>query len=114
MTSSTNRINFTKASIENLPIPESGWKYYYDTKVPGLAVGVGASGVKTYVLYKKINRRPERIKIGRTTDLTVDEARTKAIEHNGKVALGSNPADKKRHACMVATTRMVISHHSSR
>lgn len=96
MTSSTNRINFTKASIENLPIPESGWKYYYDTKVPGLAVGVGASGVKTYVLYKKINRRPERIKIGRTTDLTVDEARTKAIEHNGKVALGSNPADKKR------------------
>ncbi|MDH0373508.1 site-specific integrase [Comamonas aquatica] len=96
MTNSINRINFTKASIENLPIPESGWKYYYDTKVPGLAVGVGASGVKTFVLYKKINRRPERIKIGRVTDLTVDEARTKAIEHNGKVALGSNPADKKR------------------
>ena len=96
MTSSINRLNFTKASIENLPIPESGWKYYYDTKVPSLAVGVGASGVKTYVLYKKINRRPERIKIGRATDLTVDEARTKAIEHNGKVALGSNPADKKR------------------
>ncbi len=96
MTNSINRINFTKASIENLPIPESGWKYYYDTKVPGLAVGVGSSGVKTFVLYKKINRRPERIKIGRVTDLTVDEARTKAIEHNGKVALGSNPADKKR------------------
>lgn len=96
MTNSINRINFTKASIENLPIPESGWKYYYDTKVPGLAVGVGSSGVKTFVLYKKINRRPERIKIGRVSDLTVDEARTKAIEHNGKVALGSNPADKKR------------------
>ena len=96
MTSPTNRINFTKASIDNLPLPESGWKYYYDTKVSGLAVGVGSSGVKTYVLYKKINRRPERIKIGRTTDLTVDQARTKAIEHNGKVALGSNPADKKR------------------
>ena len=96
MTSATNRINFTKASIDNLPLPESGWKYYYDTKVPGLAVGVGSSGVKTYVLYKKINRRPERIKIGRTSDLTVDQARTKAIEHNGKVALGSNPADKKR------------------
>ena len=96
MTTSTNRINFTKASIDNLPLPATGWKYYYDTKVSGLAVGVGASGIKTYLLYKKVNRRPDRIKIGRTTDLTVDEARTKANEHNGKLALGSNPADKKR------------------
>ena len=59
MTSSINRFNFTKASIENLPIPESGWKYYYDTKVPSLAVGVGASGVKTYVLYKNVDFHPE-------------------------------------------------------
>lgn len=92
----SNRINFTKSSIAALPEPKSGWKYYYDTKVAGLAVGVGASGVKTYVLYKKINRRPERIKIGRVVDLTVDEARKQAERLNGELALGTNPADAKR------------------
>jgi len=50
MTTSTNRINFTKASIESLAIPASGWRYDCDTKVAGLTVGVGANGVKTYVL----------------------------------------------------------------
>jgi integrase len=96
MSTPKNRINFTKSTIENLPLPASGWRYYYDTKVGGLAVGVGATGVKTYVLYKKINRRPERIKIGRASDLTVDEARRQAEKLNGEVASGTNPADAKR------------------
>jgi integrase len=96
MSDPVNRLNFTKANIENLPLPSVGWKYYYDTKVAGLAVGVGASGLKTFVLYKKINRRPERLKIGRVADLTVDEARKQAEKLNGEVAVGSNPADAKR------------------
>lgn len=96
MPSTENHLNFTKTAIESLPRPASGWRYYYDTKVSGLAIGVGASGVKTYVLYKKINRRPERIKIGRASDLTVDEARRQAEKLNGEVAIGSNPADAKR------------------
>ncbi|HGL6718980.1 Arm DNA-binding domain-containing protein [Burkholderia contaminans] len=66
-------LNFTKAAIEALPMPEKGWKYYYDTKVSGLAIGIGPSGVKTFILYRKVNRKPERIKIGRYPDLTVDK-----------------------------------------
>lgn len=97
MSDTQNRINFTKAALENLPLPTKGWKYYYDTKVRGLAVGVGASGIKTYVLYKKIKHRPERIKIGRVADLTVDEARRKAEQLNGEVAKNENPADNKRN-----------------
>lgn len=95
-TKQANHLNFTKASVEALPTPESGRVYYYDTKVAGLAVGVGSSGIKTYVLYKKINRRPERVKIGRVADLTVDEARKQAEKMNGRLALGDNPADEKR------------------
>ena len=96
MVKPSNKLNFTKTAIAELPLPASGWKYYYDTKVAGLAVGVGASGVKTYLLYKKINRKPERIKIGRTSDLTVDEARKQAEKLNGEVAIGANPADALR------------------
>ena len=50
-------INFTKAAIENLPASTAGWKYYYDTKVSGLAIGVGPSGIKTFVLYRMRKHR---------------------------------------------------------
>ncbi|SDG98270.1 Site-specific recombinase XerD [Paraburkholderia steynii] len=89
-------VNFTKAVIEALPLPEKGWKYYYDTKVSGLAIGIGASGVRTFVLYRKVNRKPERIKIGRYPDLTVEKARTRAAAMNGEIATGVNPAELKR------------------
>ena len=89
-------LNFTKAAIEALPVPEKGWKYYYDTKVSGLAIGIGASGVRTFVLYRKVNRKPERIKIGRYPDLTVEKARTQAMALNGEIATGTNPAELKR------------------
>ncbi|AHN73069.1 recombinase XerD [Pandoraea pnomenusa] len=91
-----NSLNFTKAAIEALPLPASGWKYYYDTKVSGLAIGVGASGVKTFVLYRKVNRKPERIKIGRYPDLTIDKARASATNLNADIANGVNPAELKR------------------
>lgn len=91
-------LNFTKAAIEALPVPEKGkpWKYYYDTKVSGLAIGVGPSGVKTFILYRKVNRKPERIKIGRYPDLTVDKARAQAMNLNADIANGANPAELKR------------------
>ncbi|VVE48950.1 recombinase XerD [Pandoraea communis] len=89
-------LNLTKAAIEALPLPASGWRYYYDTKVSGLAIGVGSSGVKTFVLYRKVNRRPERIKIGRYPDLTVDNARAAATKLNADIANGTNPAELKR------------------
>ncbi|WP_322009731.1 tyrosine-type recombinase/integrase [Paraburkholderia sp. J12] len=91
-----NSLNFTKAAIEALPRPEKGWKYYYDTKVSGLAIGVGSSGIKTFVLYRKVNRKPERIKIGRYPDLTVDKARAAATNLNADIANGTNPAELKR------------------
>ncbi|TDQ93255.1 tyrosine-type recombinase/integrase [Paraburkholderia silvatlantica] len=91
-------LNFTKAAIEALPVPAKGapWKYYYDTKVSGLAIGIGPSGVKTFVLYRKVNRKPERIKIGRYPDLTVDKARTMAVTLISDIAGGANPAELKR------------------
>lgn len=93
-----SKFNFTKAAIEALPIPEKGWIYYYDLKVQGLGLGVGATGRKSFILYRKINGRPERITLGRYPDLPIEQARGKASELNADIAEGKSPADRLRAA----------------
>jgi integrase len=90
------KLNFTKASIESLPIPQKGWKYHYDLKVQGLGIGVGNTGKKSFILYRKINGIPERITLGRYPDLTIEQARCKASDINSDIANGLNPAEIKR------------------
>jgi len=89
--------NFTKAAILELPVAPPGKRVYYrDAKTRGLALAVTDRGTKTYVFYRKIDRRPERISIGRFDDLSVEQARNRATELNAAIALGQNPADKRR------------------
>lgn len=90
------KFNFTKAAIDRLPIPESGWTYYYDAKVQGLGIGIGKSGKKTFILYRKINGIPERLTLGPYPGLTIEQARGKASEINAAIANGANPAEAKR------------------
>jgi integrase len=91
-----SKFNFTKAAIEALLLPEKGWTYYYDLKVQGLGVGVGSTGKKSFILYRKINGKPERITLGRYPDLTIEQARGKASEINSDIANGLNPSEVKR------------------
>ena len=93
-----SKFNFTKAAFEALPVPEKGWTYYYDLKVQGLGIGVGATGKKSFILYRKINGRPERITLGRYPDLAIEQARGKASELNADIAEGKSPADRLRAA----------------
>jgi len=90
------KVNFTKAKIEGLPLPAKGWTYHYDLKVQGLGIGVGSTGKKSFILYRKINGIPERITLGRYPDLTIEQARGKASEINSAIAKGANPARIKR------------------
>jgi integrase len=57
---------------------------------------VSPLGKKTYILYRKITGRPERITIGPCADLSIEQARKRAEEMNGAIALGANPAAKRR------------------
>lgn len=93
-----NSFNFTKASINALPLPEKEKRQVYrDTKTSGLQLRVTHSGVKTFSVFKRIkNGSPERITIGRYPDLTVEQARAKAAEINATIAKGENPADAGR------------------
>ena len=90
------KLNFTKAGLESLSLPANGWAYHYDLKVQGL--GIGSTGKRSFILYRKINGKPERIAIGPYPDLTIEQARGKASELNAAIANGANPAEIKRGA----------------
>jgi integrase len=92
------RFNFTKQQLNQLPNPTNGQRaYYYDSKGPrGFGIAVSAGGRKTFILYRKINKRPERIALGLYPDLSVELGRKKAAELNGLIAKGENPAAQKR------------------
>ncbi len=93
---SGNKFNFTKRILEDLPIPSKGKRvYHYDTKVRGLGVSLTDKGTLTFIVYRKVNGRPERITLGRYPDLSIENARGAASEVNSQIAQGKNPNQEK-------------------
>ena len=101
---SDTSINFTKSAINALSTPASGRAEFKDAKTPGLHLRVSSSGVKTFSLFKRVNGKPERVTLGRFPELTVEQARRKAAEMNGKIAMGVSPSTEKRRAITAAKT----------
>jgi integrase len=91
----SDRFNFTKASIDALPLPAAGERAtYHDQHTAGLQLRVTSSGKKTFSLYKRTKGgKPERITIGCFTDgVTVEQARTKALKLKSAMSEGISPA----------------------
>jgi integrase len=101
----TDKLTFTERRIKSLPLPSAGAKqiYYRDAQTRGFAVAVYPTGAKTFILYRKVQGRPERILIGRWPDLPVEEARNIADQMNGAIAKGENPAEKRRQTRLEGT-----------
>lgn len=110
------KFNFTRQRLDALPTPTGQRSYFYDLKVRGLALAVAPTGKKTFVLYRKIQGRPERITIGAYSDLSIDQARSRAEEMNATIALGQNPADDKRRirdeSTFAELFQTYLEHHS--
>lgn len=88
---------FTKAKLESLPPAARGQVEYGDTVVNGLRLRVGISGAKSFCISRKRNGKFIRATLGRFPDLTIDNARAKALELLGDVATtGRNPNVEKR------------------
>jgi integrase len=103
-TSVARKFHFTREKIDAIHAPTSGQRaYYYDLKVRGLALAISPAGKKTFVLYRKIAGRPERISIGPFSDLSIDQARGRAEQMNADIALGNNPAADRRSIRAEAT-----------
>jgi integrase len=92
-----NRINFTKAAVEAMECPaDRPYVCFYDTKRAGLCVLVTRNGHKAFYLYRRIDGRPERVRLGSFPPLTVEQARESADRENGRIAEGQNPAELRR------------------
>ena len=97
MLTNNKKINFTKAVLNELPLPKKGKRaYYYDIKTRGLGISVTSAGTKSFVVYRWVNGKPERVTVGRYPDLSIEQARGKAAEVNASIAQGENPNDKRR------------------
>lgn len=90
-----NKIRFTKRAIEALEPPAKGANYVSDSGQDNLVLCITAGGVKTFYRYGRVDGRPERIKLGRFPDLTVENARKRVREMNGDLARGINPKQKR-------------------
>jgi integrase len=94
----TSRVRLTDARIADLPKPKGGASYVYDTEVPGLAMRIMASGIRSFVSVKKIHGKTQRITLGRWPGLKLADARRAATRINGDIAAGVDPAAQRKAA----------------
>lgn len=90
-----NRFKFTKRRLESIEELEKVTTYH-DTEVRGLKMVVSPAGTKTFYVYRKINGRPERIKVGNFPQTPVELASKQAVAINAEITQGKNRNEAKR------------------
>lgn len=88
-------ICFTKRLLTTLHQPGERADYR-DTKTPGLLASLRPGGTFTFYLYRRIDGRPVRLRLGTFPAMTVEQARDAAARHNGQIADGHNPQTTRR------------------
>jgi integrase len=76
--------------------PPTNQRFLFDATVKGLALRVGASGAKSWMLAARIKGRPRRFALGSYPALGVAAARTLALEAKAAISHGENPMDRRR------------------
>jgi len=91
------RINFTKKALNAVPPAEPGKRrYLYDSHTRGLVLSTTDKGVKTFIFYRRVQGKPERMFLGHYPDMSIAKARGAASGKAALIADGENPADKRR------------------
>jgi len=90
------KLNFIKKTLESLKAIDGRATTYHDLNKKNLKLIVHPSGIKTFILYRKINGKPERITIGHFPEITIEQARRQIDILNSKIAQGVNPNEEKK------------------
>jgi len=91
------RLNFTIKELKALPCPETRTRYQ-DTQVRGLVIRLQPSGSKTFYYYRRLqkdNESPNKVVdifLGDISDITIEQARTRATEFNAVVGHLKDPS----------------------
>jgi hypothetical protein len=90
------RAKLTEKLIKSLQ-PQAKRYDVYDEVLRGLLLRVESGETKTYYLkYRTATRAQHMLKLGRTTDITLAEAREEGKRKRGEIALGKDPAQERR------------------
>jgi hypothetical protein len=81
--------NLTKRVVDSLTTTRPR-ELFHDEKTPHLCIQVTPNGCKTWCLYRRVNKHPKQIKIGRYPEVTPDQARRLAQALNGQIAQGND------------------------
>lgn len=91
-------VSLTKRSIDSAS-PKQHEFHLWDTTIRGFGLRVHPSGTKTFILKKRtVAGHQIKLTIGRFGELTVDQARKRALELAADIVKGQNPADKRRES----------------
>lgn len=93
----TTKFPFTKQRIDALPLPDKR-TYFYDSRVPGLALSVTPAGAKSFYYIRWLNGKTafQRLENGGYPAMTPDQARDAVTRLNGEAAAGVDPTEAKR------------------
>lgn len=108
-------MNITKTVIEKISPPEKGYSIHWDQKLPGFGLRVTSTGVKSFIVQRRINGRDKRMTIGRFGPLTAEQARKEAKKLIGQIASGADPvAEKKRRQLETVTLEQAFAAYLER
>lgn len=97
-------VRLTQTIIANTPTPENGQAFIRDTLLKGFGVRISYRGTRSYILEKRIEGRVKRITLGHVGELTLPQARQKAQQVLGSIAMGNNPIIDAHRARLQAIT----------
>ena len=109
-------MKITKSFVDSLPVPAKGYTLHWDSELKGFGVRVTPSGIKTFILQRRIHGKDRRISLGRFGAVTVEQARRDAKVKSGQIASGNDPvADKQRaKAAQVPLSQCMADYFTSR
>jgi integrase len=109
-----SKTKFTKKLIEDLEPKERRYNVL-DSDTRGLGCVVHPSGQKVFYHVRKVQGWPQRVTLGAFPEMTLDDARGKASELNGKLSKwksndyeGPNPSTKPKR---ISTLGQVLDHY---
>ena len=97
-------MKITKRTVDSIPLPTKGYALHWDDELKGFGLRVTSSGVKSFILQKRIHGKDHRITLGRYGEITTEQARKDAQVKAGVIAGGGDPVADKRRAALATKT----------
>jgi integrase len=101
----------TRALARDLPPPPDGAAKVriFDDRLPGFILERRRNGATFYLRYTDQRGRGREVKLGRYGDVTVDQARAKAVQLRASVSLGADPVAERAKRRAVPTLAAFVS-----